>query len=109
MFFNLFAPSTVGGDVTRVYYLAGMERKTGRRVGCLHSSGSRVGVHGSRRGMAVLVWLGAAGLALFPYYAVPSGIRSLTFALSLALIAGGLLVPLLRRFSQTTAIRSLSN
>jgi uncharacterized membrane protein YbhN (UPF0104 family) len=49
-------------------------------------------------GMAVLVWLGAAGLALFPYYAVPSAIRSLTFALSIGLVAGGLLVPLVRRF-----------
>jgi glycosyltransferase 2 family protein len=48
-------------------------------------------------GMTALVWLGAAGLVLFPYYAVPSGIRSLTFALSLGLVAAGLLVPALRR------------
>jgi uncharacterized membrane protein YbhN (UPF0104 family) len=49
-------------------------------------------------GMAVLVWLGAVGLALYPGYAVPQTIRSLTFALSIGLLVGGLLVPLLRPF-----------
>jgi uncharacterized membrane protein YbhN (UPF0104 family) len=96
MFFNLFAPSTVGGDVTRVYYLA---RDGDRHPGmgwAVSTIPAAVSVFMDRAvGMTVLLWLGAAALALFPYYAVPSGIRSLTFALSLALVAAGLLVPFL--------------
>ena len=30
MFFNLFAPSTVGGDVSRIYYLARDQNKDAR-------------------------------------------------------------------------------
>jgi glycosyltransferase 2 family protein len=98
MFFNLFAPSTVGGDVTRVYYLAQDGEKNPGKGWAVSTIPAAASVFMDRAvGMAVLVWLGAAGLALFPHYAVPSAIRSLTFALSLALIAGGLLVPLLRR------------
>jgi glycosyltransferase 2 family protein len=98
MFFNLFAPSTVGGDVTRVYYLARDGDKNPGKGWAVSTIPAAVSVFMDRAvGMAALVWLGAAGLALFPYYAVPSGIRSLTFALSLALIAGGLLVLVLRR------------
>jgi glycosyltransferase 2 family protein len=98
MFFNLFAPSTVGGDVTRVYYLARDGEKDRKKGWATSTVPAAVSVFMDRAvGMAVLVWLGAAGLALFPYYAVPSAIRSLTFAISLALVAGGLLAPLLRR------------
>jgi uncharacterized membrane protein YbhN (UPF0104 family) len=98
MFFNLFAPSTVGGDVTRVYYLARDGEKNPGKGWAVSTIPAAASVFMDRAlGMAVLVWLGAVGLALFPHYAVPSAIRSLTFALSLALIAGGLLVPLLRR------------
>jgi glycosyltransferase 2 family protein len=98
MFFNLFAPSTVGGDVTRVYYLARDGEKNRQKGWAISTVPAAVSVFMDRAvGMAVLVWLGAAGLALFPYYAVPSAIRSLTFALALALMAAGLLVPLLRR------------
>jgi len=99
MFFNLFAPSTVGGDVTRVYYLARDGEKNRQKGWAVSTVPAAVSVFMDRAvGMAVLVWLGAAGLALFPYYAVPSAIRSLTFALSIGLVAGGLLVPLVRRF-----------
>jgi glycosyltransferase 2 family protein len=98
MFFNLFAPSTVGGDVTRVYYLARDGQKDRQKSWATSTVPAAVSVFMDRAvGMAALVWLGAAGLVLFPYYAVPSPIRSLTFALSLALIAGGLLIPVLRR------------
>jgi glycosyltransferase 2 family protein len=98
MFFNLFAPSTVGGDVTRTYYLARNGQKNREKGWATSTVPAAVSVFMDRAvGMAALVWLGAAGLALFPYYAVPSAIRSLTFTLSLALIVGGLLVPVLRR------------
>jgi glycosyltransferase 2 family protein len=98
MFFNLFAPSTVGGDVTRVYYLARDGDNDPEKGWAVSTIPAAVSVFMDRAvGMAALVWLGAAGLALFPYYAVPSEIRALTFALSLALVAVGLLVPVLRR------------
>jgi uncharacterized membrane protein YbhN (UPF0104 family) len=48
-------------------------------------------------GMVVLVWLGALGLLLFPYYAVPQTVRSVTLLLALGLLIGALLTPLLRR------------
>jgi glycosyltransferase 2 family protein len=96
MFFNLFAPSTVGGDVTRVYYLArddGKDRATSWKT--LHAT---IAVLSDRAiGMMVLIWLGAIGLALFPGFAVPSALRLLTFAFALGFIVAGLLISLLRR------------
>ncbi|HXV80680.1 MAG TPA: lysylphosphatidylglycerol synthase transmembrane domain-containing protein [Candidatus Binatia bacterium] len=98
MFFNLFAPSTVGGDVTRVYYLATDEEKDRGKGWATSTVPAAVSVFMDRAvGMAALIWLGAIGLALFPYYAVPSPIRALAFAISLALVAGGLLAPVLGR------------
>jgi uncharacterized membrane protein YbhN (UPF0104 family) len=49
-------------------------------------------------GMVVLVWLGAMALLLFPYYAVPQAVRSVTFLLAVGLLIGALLTPVLRRF-----------
>jgi hypothetical protein len=98
MFFNLFAPSTVGGDVSRVYYLVKDEEAhaKGRAVTTVHAAMSVL--MDRAIGMAVLVWLGAFGLLLFPYYAVPETVRSATFLLATALLIGGLLTPVLRRF-----------
>jgi glycosyltransferase 2 family protein len=97
MFFNLFAPSTVGGDVTRVYYLARDGEKEHEKGWVTSTVPAAVSVFMDRAlGMAVLVWLGAVGLVLFPDYAVPSAIRSLTFVLALALAGGAVLMPLLR-------------
>ncbi len=98
MFFNLFAPSTVGGDISRVYYLVKDEEAhaKGRPVTTVHAAMS---VFMDRAiGMVVLVWLGASGLLLFPKYAVPRSVRSATFLLSLGLLLGALLMPLLKRF-----------
>ncbi|HEY7717087.1 MAG TPA: lysylphosphatidylglycerol synthase transmembrane domain-containing protein [Candidatus Binatia bacterium] len=97
MFFNLFAPSTVGGDVTRVYFLVKDDDKgeKGRAVSAVHAA---ISVLMDRAiGMVVLVWLGALGLLLFPYYAVPQTVRSVTLLLALGLLIGALLTPLLRR------------
>jgi hypothetical protein len=98
MFFNLFAPSTVGGDVTRVYYLVKDEeaRAKGRAVTTVHAAMSVL--MDRAIGMVVLVWLGAAGLLLFPNYAVPQAVRTATFVLALGLLAGALLTPVLKRF-----------
>lgn len=99
MFFNLFAPGTVGGDVTRVYYLVKDQEQTGRQRWSVSTMHATMSVLMDRViGMGVLVWLGAAGLLLYPNYAVPSAIRKLTFALALAFLIGGLAMPLLRRF-----------
>jgi uncharacterized membrane protein YbhN (UPF0104 family) len=98
MFFNLFAPSTVGGDVTRVYYLARDGENHRQKRWVVATVPAAVSVFMDRAlGMTVLVWLGAVGLALYPSYAVPQSIRFLTFALAIGLVVGGLLVPLLRR------------
>jgi uncharacterized membrane protein YbhN (UPF0104 family) len=97
MFFNLFAPSTVGGDVSRVYYLVRDEdaRAAGRSVTTVHAAMSVL--MDRAIGMVVLVWLGAAGLLLFPQYAIPPTVRSVTLLFALALVIGALLTPLLRR------------
>ena len=72
MFFNLFAPGTVGGDVSRVYYLVKDEdaRAKGHAVTTVNAAMSVL--MDRAIGMIVLVWLGALGLWLFPYYAVPT-------------------------------------
>jgi uncharacterized membrane protein YbhN (UPF0104 family) len=98
MFFNLFAPSTVGGDVTRVYYLVKDEEAhaEGRPVTTVHAA---ISVLMDRAiGMVVLVWIGAAALLLFPDYAVPHTIRTVTFLLALGLLVGVSLAPALKRF-----------
>jgi uncharacterized membrane protein YbhN (UPF0104 family) len=98
MFFNLFAPGTVGGDVSRIYYLArdgedNLNKKLGGAT--MHAA---VSVFIDRViGMAVLVWLGALGLLLFPEYAIPAPIRHVTFALAGLFVAGGISFPILPR------------
>lgn len=102
MFFNLFAPGTVGGDVSRVYYLA-QDGAPDAPHGAGGSTGgstlpAAVSVFMDRAvGMIVLVWLGAIGLAFFPGYGVPVMVRTITFAISIGFIVAGLCVPLLRR------------
>jgi uncharacterized membrane protein YbhN (UPF0104 family) len=96
MFFNLFAPGTVGGDVTRVYYLVRDENE-GAKGGAITTVHAAMSVLMDRAiGMVVLVWLGAAGLLLFPDYPVPHVARVATFVLALGFVAAGLLVPVLR-------------
>jgi len=97
MFFNLFAPGTVGGDVSRVYYLVRDEEAhaNGRAVTTVHAAMSVL--MDRAVGMVVLVWLGAAGLLLFPEYPIPAPARTATWLLALALLIAALAVPLLRR------------
>jgi uncharacterized membrane protein YbhN (UPF0104 family) len=97
MFFNLFAPGTVGGDVSRVYYLVKDEEAhaKGRAVTTVHAAMSVLMDRGI--GMLVLVWLGAAGLLLFPGYSIPSPVRTAVLLLALAILAGVLLIPLVQR------------
>ena len=97
MFFNLFAPGTVGGDVSRVYYLVRDEavHAKGRAVPTMHAAMSVL--MDRAIGMVVLVWLGATGLLLFPQYAVPRTVRMVTFVLASGFVVAVLLAPLLRR------------
>ncbi len=97
MFFNLFAPGTVGGDVSRVYYLVRDEaaHAKGRAVTTMHAAMSVL--MDRAIGMVVLVWLGATALLLFPQYAVPPTVRMVTFLLASGFVVAVLLTPLLRR------------
>jgi uncharacterized membrane protein YbhN (UPF0104 family) len=97
MFFNLFAPGTVGGDVSRIFYLVRDDdaHANGRAVTTMHAAMSVL--MDRAVGMIVLVWLGAAGLLLFPDYAVPPTVRSITLLLAAGFVAAVLLIPLLRR------------
>ena len=76
MFFNLFGPSTLGGDVVRALYLGG-----GRRPGLALNSVlfDRVS------GLAVLMALGAGALLAFPGYGFP-------WLLEAAIAGGGILL-----------------
>ena len=97
MFFNLFAPSTVGGDISRVYYLSRDDANHSQKTMASSTMPAAVSVFIDRAiGMVVLVWLGAVGLFFFPGYAVPPVVRALTYALALGFIIGGLLLPVLR-------------
>jgi glycosyltransferase 2 family protein len=97
MFFNLFAPGTVGGDVSRVYYLVKDQQRDdqGRTVPTVRAAMSVL--MDRAIGMVVLVWMGAAGLMLFPSYPVPTAIRSLTLMLALGFAICTVLIPVLRR------------
>ena len=98
MFFNLFAPGTVGGDVSRVYYLAKdqeRDRKTSLSLTAVQATASVV--MDRVIGMVALIWVGAAGLLLFPEYGIPPAIRYLTLLLAAGFLIAGLLMPLLRR------------
>lgn len=99
MFFNLFAPSTVGGDVGRVFYLARGETKVDGQYWTSHTTYALISVIADRTiGMAVLVWIGAMALVLFPTYSIPWVVRYSTFALALVLILAWAVLPLLNRF-----------
>lgn len=98
MFFSLFTPSTVGGDVGRIFYLArdGAKRKENVHAGSVALA--TISVLADRAiGMAVLVWIGAAAVAGFPGYSLPTAIRYATFALAVGLLVGGLSLPLFGR------------
>src|SRR5919197_1409077 len=78
MFFNLFGPSTIGGDVARALYLA-----EGHRPGLAINSV----VFDRVSGLALLMALGAAALIAFPGYGFP-------WPLTAALVGGGLVLVL---------------
>lgn len=87
MFFNLFAPSTVGGDVGRVFYLARTRDRSRDWAG--PTTYALVSVVADRAvGMAALVWMGTLALAFFPRYPIPGVIRWVTYGLGISLMLG---------------------
>jgi uncharacterized membrane protein YbhN (UPF0104 family) len=89
MFFSLFAPGIVGGDLSRVLYLAGSASEKPSGSGPARMVSATVSVVLDRGvGVAVLVWIGAVALVLFPQYDLPRGVRYLTVALALGVLAG---------------------
>ncbi|MBM4297681.1 MAG: flippase-like domain-containing protein [Deltaproteobacteria bacterium] len=99
MFFNLFAPGTVAGDLSRIYYLTREGQKDNAESWGAAMLRATVSVIADRAvGMCVLVWLGTAGLLLFSHYAIPATVRSSTYALALGLAMGGACLPLVTRF-----------
>ena len=98
MFFNLFAPGTVGGDVSRVYYLVSDENARAKgRCGDDDVNAAMSVLMDRAIGMVVLVWLGAAGLCCFPTMRFPMRRGSRPSPARLGFLAGGLSLPLLRR------------
>lgn len=86
MFFNLFAPSTLGGDAGRLFYLSrekfgGMDMRRAEAA-----TFALISILADRAmGMAALVWVGAAALIAFPDYAllVPAPVRYATFIVAI--------------------------
>ncbi len=101
MFFNLFAPSTIGGDVGRIFYLARDGRRKEEKRWSGPALSALISVLADRLiGLAMLAWIGAAALALFSGYALPLAVRAITFALAAGTILGWLLLPQLNRLAE---------
>ncbi len=99
MFFNLFAPSTVGGDVGRVYYLASSGPGAKMKSGISWTATALSTVIADRVvGMSVLIWVVAIALLIFPAYDIPLPILYLTYGLGLGFLLGWLLLPVVYRF-----------
>ncbi len=63
MYLNLFAPSTVAGDIGRALFLAGDKRKTLAFTTVIADRGL---------GFVALTWVGAISILAQPYYPVPA-------------------------------------
>jgi uncharacterized membrane protein YbhN (UPF0104 family) len=97
MFFNLLLPTSVGGDVVRAWYLWGADgpepaagRKTAAALSVLIDRAN---------GLAVLVVVGCAGLALYPGPLEP-WLTACVAGLGAATLLGLALLPLLPRLRQ---------
>ena len=101
MYLNLFAPSTVAGDIGRALYLAGGR---GRRALALTSVIADRGI-----GFVALVWVGAAAILLVPGYPLPRIIYLAAWLVPPATLASWWLAPLfvIRFFSEGGRIRAL--
>lgn len=85
MYMNLFAPSTVAGDISRALYIAG---GPGRRALALTTVIADRGL-----GFVVLVWIGAIAILLQPSYRLPLPIYYGAWIVPPATLAAWLYVP----------------
>ena len=91
MFFNLFGPSTLGGDVVRALYLGA---SAGRRTVALHTV-----VFDRLSGLVMLVFVAVAAIALFGRFELPWPMIALVVVAGVAMAIGWFLVPpMARRF-----------
>ena len=89
MFFNLFGPSTLGGDVVRALYLGA---PAGRRAVALHT------VFFDRlSGLVMLVFVAVAAILLFGRFGLPIPMIALVVATGAAMAIGWFMVPTLSR------------
>ncbi|MGD9581205.1 MAG: lysylphosphatidylglycerol synthase transmembrane domain-containing protein [Vampirovibrionia bacterium] len=106
MFFNLFLPSTVGGDVGKAYYLSKGE-SNGRKAPAIYT------VLAERMsGLAVLAWLGTIALLTPMGSTFPATLKYIAIALSLSILIGAPLFPIVMKkiFSENNWLnRSMMN
>ena len=87
MFFNLFLPSTIGGDVGKAYYLSKGDT-AGRKAPAIYT------VLAERfSGLTVLVWLGTIAMMTSIGQSIPFTVKLLFIGLSLSIIIGAPLMP----------------
>lgn len=89
MFFNLFGPSTVGGDVVRSLYLGASD---GRRAVAFNTV-----IFDRVSGLAMLVLVAVASIALFGRFGLPWPVVAMAVAAGVALTLGWWVVPPLAR------------
>jgi uncharacterized membrane protein YbhN (UPF0104 family) len=88
MFFNLFGPSTIGGDVVRALYLGGGRRPVLAFNSVLFDRAS---------GLALLMAIGAIGFLAFPQYGLPWPLEAAVVVGGVGLLLGWLTCPWLVR------------
>jgi glycosyltransferase 2 family protein len=85
MFFNLFGPSTLGGDVVRSLYLGAPTR---RRAAALNTV-----VFDRLSGLSMLVLLALVAFVLFGTFGLPQPVVWTTLAVGIGLIGGWWVIP----------------
>ena len=91
MFFNLFGPSTLGGDVVRALFLGA---SAGRRTVALHTV-----IFDRLSGLVMLVFVALAALVVFGRFGLPWPVIAVVTLAGGAMMVGWFLVPpLARRF-----------
>jgi len=89
MFFNLFLPTTVGGDAVKCYYLSKNDTENKKAAAIYSVLADRI------TGVAVLLWLAAFAVFLPVCKAVPLIVKLFIVLLSLGLVIFALLFPVL--------------
>ncbi|MFQ5477150.1 MAG: YbhN family protein [Candidatus Binatia bacterium] len=91
MFFNLFGPSTLGGDVVRSLYLG---RTDGRRAVALNTV-----IFDRLSGLGMLVVVAVVAMLFFGSFNLPAWVVYLSWSLGILMVAGWWLVPAVTRFT----------